>query len=117
VPPEVTRERFARLVALQDAQVRAYHDRFVGTTVRALIHGISKKDAARMTAKTLENVTVHFPLTETTPDLAHPWVDVRIERAAVWGLAGTALGRVTRFDGLAIPVPSPTIDLTGFVTG
>ena len=47
VAPAVARERFARLVAVQDAHVRAYHDRKVGTTVRALIHGVSRKDPAR----------------------------------------------------------------------
>jgi tRNA-2-methylthio-N6-dimethylallyladenosine synthase len=111
VAPEVARERFARLVAVQDAHVRAYHDRKIGTTVRALIHGESRKDPAQFAAKTVDNVTVHFPLTEETPNLAEPWVDVHVERAAVWGVAGTALARAAHYDGPARPLVRPTIDL------
>jgi tRNA-2-methylthio-N6-dimethylallyladenosine synthase len=113
VPPEVQRERFARLVPLQDAHVRAFHDRKIGTTVRALIHGVSRKDPLQMAAKTIDNVTVHFPLVEAAPNLAEPWVDVRIERAAVWGVAGTALGRAATFTGAARPLAPPVVDLVG----
>jgi tRNA-2-methylthio-N6-dimethylallyladenosine synthase len=111
VAPEVQRERFARLVAVQDAAVRAYHDRKLGTSVRALIHGVSRKDPARLAAKTTDNVTVHFPLIEAVPNLDEPWVDVRVERAAVWGVAGTATGRARRWDGAARPLAAPLIDL------
>src|SRR5579884_2366957 len=44
VPADVAADRFRRLVAVQDAAVTAYHRRKVGTTVRALVHGISRKD-------------------------------------------------------------------------
>ncbi len=111
VPPEVQRERFARLVAVQDAHVRAYHDRKIGTTVRALVHGVSRKDPTQLAAKTIDNVTVHFPMIEAEANLAAPWVDVRIERAAVWGVAGTAVGRAARFDGIAMPLAAPLVDL------
>jgi tRNA-2-methylthio-N6-dimethylallyladenosine synthase len=113
VPAEVARERFARLVALQDALVRGYHDRKIGTTVRALIHGPSRKDPARLTAKTTDNVTVHFPLIETVPNLDEPWVDVAVDRAQVWGVAGIATGRARGFDAPARPVTAPVIDLVG----
>jgi tRNA-2-methylthio-N6-dimethylallyladenosine synthase len=116
VPPAVQRERFDRLVAVQDAVVRAYHDRKVGTTVRALLHGISRKDPGQMAAKTVDNVTVHFPLIEDAPHLAEPWIDVRVERAAVWGVAGTALARAAHFDGPARALVAPPIDLLTMVT-
>jgi tRNA-2-methylthio-N6-dimethylallyladenosine synthase len=111
VAPEVARERFARLVAVVDAHVRAYHDRKIGTTVRALVHGVSRKDPAQMAAKTIDNVTVHFPTIEAQPNLDEPWVDVRVERAAVWGVAGTALARAARYDGPARRVAPPAVDL------
>jgi tRNA A37 methylthiotransferase MiaB len=111
VAPEVARERFARLVAVQDAAVRAYHDRKLGTTVRALIHGVSRKDPTRLAAKTTDNVTVHFPLVEAAPNLDEPWVDVRVERAAVWGVAGIATGRARAWDAAARPLAPPLIDL------
>jgi tRNA-2-methylthio-N6-dimethylallyladenosine synthase len=111
VPAEVSRERFVRLVALQDAHVRAYHDRKIGTNVRALIHGVSRKDPAQYAAKTVDNVTVHFPLDEVRPNLAEPWVDVRVERAAIWGVAGTAFARAASYDGPARPLAPPLVDL------
>jgi tRNA-2-methylthio-N6-dimethylallyladenosine synthase len=116
VPPEVQRERFARLVPLQDAHVRAFHDRKIGTTVRALIHGISRKDPTRMAAKTIDNVTVHFPMIEDAPNLAEPWIDVRVERAAVWGVAGTAVGRAATYDGTARTLAPPPVDLLALAT-
>jgi tRNA-2-methylthio-N6-dimethylallyladenosine synthase len=111
VPKEVAQERFKRLCAVQDAAVRAYHDRKIGSTVRALIHGVSRKDPTRLTAKTTDNVTVNFPMTEAAPDLARPWVDVRVESAAVWGVRGTCVGRAASYDGQAEPVALPLIDL------
>jgi tRNA-2-methylthio-N6-dimethylallyladenosine synthase len=111
VPREVAQERFRRLVAVQDAAVRAYHERKVGTTVRALIHGPSRKDASKLSAKTTDNVTVNFPTIESEPDLDRPWVDVRVESASVWGVRGTCVGRGARYDGAAEPVRPPLIDL------
>src|ERR1700736_5327176 len=40
VDPVVAQERFLRMTDAQDAACRAYHDRKIGTTVRALVHGI-----------------------------------------------------------------------------
>jgi tRNA-2-methylthio-N6-dimethylallyladenosine synthase len=113
VAPEIQRERFARLVAVTDAHVRGYHDRKIGTTVRALIHGVSRKDPTRLAAKTTDNVTVHFPMIETAPNLAEPWIDVKIDRAAVWGVSGIAVGRARAWDAPARPVEAPLIDLVG----
>jgi tRNA-2-methylthio-N6-dimethylallyladenosine synthase len=111
VPRGVAQERFKRLVAVQDAAVRAYHDRKVGTTVRALVHGLSRKDATKLSAKTIDNVTVNFPSVESTPDPARPWADVRVESASVWGVRGTCIGRAAAYDGIAEPVAAPLVDL------
>jgi hypothetical protein len=48
---------------------------------------------------------------ESDPDVAHPWVDVRIEAASVWGVRGTCIGRAAAYDGPAIPVAPPIVDL------
>jgi tRNA-2-methylthio-N6-dimethylallyladenosine synthase len=111
IPADVAQERFRRLVTVQDAAVRAYHDCKIGTTVRALIQGPSRKDRTKLAAKTTDNVTVVFPMVEAQADLAHPWVDVRIESAAVWGVRGTCVGRAASYDGPAEPVAPPVIDL------
>ena len=111
VPKEVAQDRFVRLKAVMDEAVRAYHDRKVGTTVRALIHGVSRKDATKLSAKTIDNVTVNFPLTESAPDPSRPWADVRVESASVWGVRGTCIGRAAAYEGVAEPVTAPVIDL------
>ena len=51
VPHDVAQDRFLRLKAVQDEAVRAYHDRKIGTTVRALIHGVSRKDRTRLSGQ------------------------------------------------------------------
>jgi tRNA-2-methylthio-N6-dimethylallyladenosine synthase len=112
-PHDVAQDRFKRLVTVQDAAVRAYHDRKLGTTVRALIHGISRKDKTKLSAKTIDNVTVNFPMVETEPDPSRPWVDVRVESASVWGVRGTCIGRAASYEGVAEPVEMPVIDLIG----
>jgi tRNA-2-methylthio-N6-dimethylallyladenosine synthase len=98
VPRSVALERFARLVAAQNAVTRAYHERKVGSTVRALIVGDSKKDASRLTAKTTDNVTVVAPKRDAIgPPAQTPWLDVAVESAHVWGCTGTVLDSVERF--------------------
>jgi tRNA-2-methylthio-N6-dimethylallyladenosine synthase len=104
VDPGLAHARLRRLAAAQDAACRAYHDRKIATTVRALITGTSRKNAAMLSAKTTDNVTVVFPTIEERPNPARPWVDVRIESAFVWGVKGTAVGRASRYDGAAEPV-------------
>jgi len=111
VPADVVRERFARLVATVDAHVVAYHQRKVGTTVRALIHGTSRKDPRRLSAKTVDNVTVNFPTVEEAPHVDEPWVDVRVERASVWGVAGTAVARAASYADPGRRLPAPLVDL------
>jgi tRNA-2-methylthio-N6-dimethylallyladenosine synthase len=113
IPAEVSRDRFARLVAVQDAHVSAYHARKIGTTVRALIQGPSRKDPLRYSAKSIDNVTVNAALTEPEVNLAEPWIDVRVERAHVWGVSGTLVGRASRYDAprRSIAAAPLTIDL------
>ncbi|HYZ17795.1 MAG TPA: tRNA (N6-isopentenyl adenosine(37)-C2)-methylthiotransferase MiaB [Candidatus Acidoferrum sp.] len=115
VPHDVAQDRFKRLVAVQDAAVRAYHDRKIGTTVRALIQGPSRKDKTKLSAKTTDNVTVNIPTIESQPDLTRPWIDVRVESAAVWGVRGTCVGRAASYDGPAESVAPPLIDLLAVV--
>ncbi|MBV9270532.1 MAG: tRNA (N6-isopentenyl adenosine(37)-C2)-methylthiotransferase MiaB, partial [Candidatus Eremiobacteraeota bacterium] len=92
VAPGVSSERFKRLADVQNSASRAYHDRKIGTTVRCLIQGRSKKDPGKLAAKTLDNVTVIAPLPPDYDERLYaraPWLDVEIESAHVWGCAGT----------------------------
>jgi tRNA-2-methylthio-N6-dimethylallyladenosine synthase len=114
VPHDIVTERFGRLVNAQNVATRAYHDTKLGTTVRALIAGDSKKDAGKLAAKAPDNVTVIAP---KPPDYderlyaAEPWLDVRIETSHVWGCMGTIVGRSARFDARSIPVERPMVSL------
>ena len=107
VDAAVAGDRLRRLAAAQNVACRAYHDRKIGSQVRALITGTSRKNPAMLSAKTTDNVTVVFPTIDERPDPEHPWVDVRIESAFVWGVKGTAVGRAARYDDLAAPVAEP----------
>jgi tRNA-2-methylthio-N6-dimethylallyladenosine synthase len=121
VPREVALDRFGRLLDAQNRVTRAYHDRKIGTTVRALIVGDSKKDAGKLSAKTTDNVTIVAP---KPPDYAAnpdggdhpyartPWLDVAVESAHVWGCSGTVVGRAARFGEAGERVSSPLVDLT-----
>jgi len=120
VSREVAHDRFTRLVNALNAATRAYHDRKLGQTVRALISGDSKKDPARLTAKALDNVTIVAPKPPDYPqaraDEAHPyadspWLDVAVETAHVWGCAGRVVARAQRFDAAGTPVPRPVLSL------
>ena len=116
IPKDVGASRLQRLIAVQDDWVRAYHARKVGTTVRALVHGQSRKDRAKLTAKTLDNVTLAVPDPEGLAAAAgarEPWIDVRLERAYTWGLTGTMLGRATAFGAPLRGVGVPVFDLIG----
>ena len=61
VPHDAVVERFGRLVDAQNAVTREYHDRKLGTTVRALVSGDSKKDAMKLATKATDNVTIIAP--------------------------------------------------------
>jgi tRNA-2-methylthio-N6-dimethylallyladenosine synthase len=114
VPDAVKHERFARLAAAQDASCRAYHDRKLGSTVRALVQGTSRKDPAKLAAKTLDNVTVVAPKPPGYDEATYarePWLDVAIESAHVWGCGGTIVRRAERFADRGAAVARPTLDL------
>lgn len=114
VVPEVSSARYRRLLDAQNAANRRYHDQMIGTTVRTLIQGESRKDPQKLAAKTLNNVTVIAP---KPPDYdqalyaREPWLDVRIQSAQVWGTIGTIVGRAERFADSGRAVGAPTINL------
>jgi tRNA-2-methylthio-N6-dimethylallyladenosine synthase len=114
VAPEVTSERFKRLADAQNAASRAYHERKIGTTVRALVQGVSKKDASKLAAKTPDNATIIAPMPPAYDQSVYarePWLDVEIHEGFIWGCTGTIVGRAERFNDAGIAVERPTISL------
>jgi tRNA-2-methylthio-N6-dimethylallyladenosine synthase len=78
VPPEVVAERFARLVELQQRISLERNREQVGATMEVLVEGPSKKDPARLTARTRTNKIVHVA---TGALVAGDFTDVRITGA------------------------------------
>jgi len=116
VEAEVARDRFARLADTQNAAIRAYHDRKIGTTVRCLIQGPSRKDATKLATKSLDNVTVVAPMPEDFNEALYarePWLDIDIETARVWGCTGSIVRRAGRFCDTGGSVARPLLDLLG----
>ncbi len=113
IPAEVGSERLRRLADVVNAGMRRIHDTRVGTTVRALVQGPSRKDPSKLAAKTLENITLVVPNPGIEPSrlIAQPWLEARVDGAHVWGLTGMLLGVAEHFDGPSEPVAPPTLDL------
>jgi len=114
VPAEASSARFKRLVDAQNAATRAYHDTKIGSIVRALIQGPSKKDPAKLAAKAVDNVTIIAPMPPDYDEVTYarePWLDVAVEAAHVWGCTGTILRRAKRYGDEGLPVARPVIDL------
>jgi tRNA-2-methylthio-N6-dimethylallyladenosine synthase len=111
VPREVAVERFGRLSDAVNAETRSYHDRKIGTTVRALVAGDSKKDPSRLTAKTTDNVTVVAPKIDEAISVDMPWLDITIERAHVWGCSGSVAATALRFEEAGRPVRPAAVSL------
>ena len=112
----VSAARFKRLADTQNAAIRAYHDRKIGTTVRCLIQGPSRKDAGKLATKSLDNVTVISPLPEDYGEglyAREPWLDIEIETARKWGCTGSIVGRAQRFADAGTRLARPAIDLIG----
>ncbi|HEY9181216.1 MAG TPA: tRNA (N6-isopentenyl adenosine(37)-C2)-methylthiotransferase MiaB [Candidatus Baltobacteraceae bacterium] len=114
VDPSAASERFKRLADAQNRASRAYHERKIGTTVRALIQGPSKKDASKLAAKATDNATIVAPMPsdyEETLYAREPWVDIEIHEGFIWGCTGTIVGRAARYGEPAHMVARPAIDL------
>jgi tRNA-2-methylthio-N6-dimethylallyladenosine synthase len=88
VPPEEKIRRLQAVNAVQNEVTRRFNESFIGETVRVLAQGPSKKDPAKMAGKTGHNTTVIYPRDERTA--CAPLVDVTVEQAFSWGLAGSA---------------------------
>jgi tRNA-2-methylthio-N6-dimethylallyladenosine synthase len=114
VPDDVAHARFYRLAEAQNVASRAFHDRKIGTTVRCLVQGPSRKDATKLATKTLDNVTVIAPMPVDYNDALYarePWLDIDVATAHVWGCSGTIARRAQRFADTGATVAAPPVNL------
>ena len=89
VPEEVQKNRFARMLELQNGVSMEKNQPLVGKTLRVLCDGVSKSNADLWTGRTAGNKSVFFPGSpDTTP--VGQFIPVRIGRAAPFALYGKA---------------------------
>lgn len=92
-PREVIQARFDRLVNLVQEKAFELNQPDAGKTVRVLVEGTSKRDERILAGRSPKNQTVHAPIPEglTIDDLRGTFVDVIIDEAKTWYLAGSVV--------------------------
>jgi tRNA-2-methylthio-N6-dimethylallyladenosine synthase len=85
VPDDVIRDRFSRLVEVQDASSRRRNEQMVGNVVEVLSEGPSRKDPRVATTRTRTGKLVHVP-GSFQPGA---FLDVRVDEARAHHLVGS----------------------------
>ncbi|MBP5312102.1 MAG: tRNA (N6-isopentenyl adenosine(37)-C2)-methylthiotransferase MiaB [Clostridia bacterium] len=86
VPEEIVKERFGRLLELQNRISREISEGYLGKTVEVLCEGFSKTNLSRYTGRTDGNKIVNF----TSPEnVTGRLVNVKIESIQTWSLEGS----------------------------
>lgn len=85
VPEDVVKERFARLLELQNGIDREINETYVGRTVKVLVEGRSRTNPERYTGRTSGNKIVNFT---GDRDATGEIIEVVIDEAATWSLGG-----------------------------
>ncbi|MDD4494402.1 MAG: tRNA (N6-isopentenyl adenosine(37)-C2)-methylthiotransferase MiaB [Eubacteriales bacterium] len=85
IPDEVKKERFNRLVELQNSISKEINETYFGRTVEVLVEGKSKTNPEFITGRTDDNKIVNFPGDEAQMGRT---VTVKIDRVQTWSLEG-----------------------------
>ncbi len=85
VSEETKKERFDRLLALQNTISREINDELLGKEVEVLVEGLSKSCKTTYTGRTRENKIVNF---KGSPEIAGKLVRVKIDTIQTWSLLG-----------------------------
>jgi len=88
IPEEVTRERMARLLALQQKIQTENNQRLVGKTLTALCEGESKSNPEFLSARTKGGKLIHFKKPENGHDLTGQFVSITVTEARAIMLLG-----------------------------
>ncbi len=93
-PREVIQHRFDRLADLVARLAYEANQRDLGTTSEVLVEGTSKRNSNVMVGHSKKNQTVHFglPSNMSPSDVKGRMVDVRVNEARTWYLAGDMYG-------------------------
>src|SRR5699024_6627560 len=85
VPDDVKKERFERLIELQNGISRRKNEEYIGKTIRVLVEGRSKTDDSKLTGRNEKNRLVHF---EGGDSLIGGYADVTVENVQPHALFG-----------------------------
>jgi tRNA-2-methylthio-N6-dimethylallyladenosine synthase len=85
IPEEIQKERFNRLVDLQNSISKDFNDAMVGKTVKVLVDGKSKNNEKVYMSRTENNRIVHF---ESEKDYTGQFINVHITRGDTFALYG-----------------------------
>ena len=88
IPEEIKHKRFDRLKDLVESQIKENNDKYVGTTQRVLVEGLSKNNENMLTARTDSNKVVIF---EGDKSLIGNMADLKIISEHMWYLKGEIL--------------------------
>ncbi len=85
IPEDVQKERFNRLVDLQNSISKDFNDSMVGKTVKVLVDGKSKNNESVYMSRTENNRIVHF---ESDKDYTGQFINIKITRGDTFALYG-----------------------------
>ena len=85
IPEELKKERFQRLVDLQNSISEQISKQYEGRVVKVLVEGISKENSEMYTGRTSTNKIVNFP---SKQDLTGKLVNIEIIRSGAFWLEG-----------------------------
>ena len=85
IPEEIKHKRFDRLKLLVESQIEENNNKYIGTTQRVLVEGISKTNKEMLTARTDTNKVVVF---EGKKELIGNIVNLKIVSEHMWYLKG-----------------------------
>ena len=85
IPEEIKHKRFDRLKELVESQIKENNDKYIGTTQRVLVEGLSKNNENMLTARTDSNKVVIF---EGDKSLIGNMIDLKIVSEHMWYLKG-----------------------------
>ena len=85
LPEKVKTERMSRLLELQNRLLEEKNEEYVGKTLRVLVEGVSKTNAAKMSARTEGNRIVLFDGDES---MTGSFVNLKITKSSPFALMG-----------------------------
>jgi tRNA-2-methylthio-N6-dimethylallyladenosine synthase len=89
VDEEVKKDRFDRLLKVQNTISKEINDKLLGQELEVLVEGLSRNSIRTYTGRTSTNKIVNF---EGTSDMVGKLVKVKIENVQTWSLGGSVVG-------------------------